>query len=359
MKYKLLFFILCVVSCLQAQIPAGYYNAACNLKGHALRTALHDIISNHTSIAYSGLWDAFVSTDSRSDGKVWDIYSDIPDGTPRYLYTFVTDQCGNYTSEGDCYNREHAIPKSWFNGQAPMYTDLFHIYPTDGYVNNKRGNFPYGEVGNATWTSTNGSQLGDCITPGCNGTVFEPIDEYKGDLARSFLYMTVCYMDKNLGGESQSMFTGGSLKPWALSLLLAWSREDVVSPKEIERNNAIYALQHNRNPFIDYPELADKIYGSDSVNAFIPTGIVSPDEHPTWTVRPNPASAQICIMPVAPVAKSVICTLRNLAGQTVLTRQIPALSTCRLDVSHLPAGLYLLQIRTKDLIVNQKIIIGS
>ena len=143
-----------------AQAPAGYYTAAEGQSGEALRTALYNIIKTHTTLSYNQLWQSFYTTDARPDnGKVWDMYSDRPGGTPAYYFTFGSDQCGNYSGEGDCYNREHSVPKSWFGGSTPpMYTDLFHLIPTDGFVNSKRGNLPIGKVINATWTSSNGSK---------------------------------------------------------------------------------------------------------------------------------------------------------------------------------------------------------
>lgn len=274
MRIRFVTILLLFVATLCAQPPAGYYQNASHKKGYALRQALFGIVKPHTELSYTALWNAFRTTDVRPDNSmVWDIYSDNPGGNTAYYYTFGTDQCGNYGQEGDCYNREHSVPQSWFGEGTPMKTDLFHIYPTDGCVNGKRNNFAFGEVGNATWTSTNGSKLGSCATSGYNGTVFEPIDAYKGDLARSYFYMAVCYMDKNLGQDNLSMFSGGSLKPWALAMLIRWHNEDPVSQKEIDRNNAVYALQHNRNPFIDFPELVGKIWGADSINAFYPNSI--------------------------------------------------------------------------------------
>lgn len=251
---------------LNVLMPQGYYDNAANKSGSTLREALHNIIKMHDTLSYNDLWQAFYSTDIRPDNnKVWDIYSDKPGYTPAYYFTFGSDQCGSYSNEGDCYNREHSVPNSWFGGSvAPMYTDLFHLYPTDGYVNSKRSNLPIGKVVSTSWTSTNGSKVGTSNISGYSGQVFEPIDSFKGDFARTYFYMAVCYMDKNLGVETQSNFSGGDLKPWAKQLLLQWDALDPVSQKEIDRNNAIYELQHNRNPFIDHPELAAKIFGSDS-----------------------------------------------------------------------------------------------
>ena len=244
-----------------AQPPAGYYDNAEGLAGQALRAALHNIIDNQAALSYSGLWTAFHSTDNKPGNKVWDIYSDVPGGLPPYVYTFSTDQCGQYNMEGDCYNREHSFPQSWFNGDSPMYTDLFHIYPTDGWVNNKRGNLPYGDVGSADWTSENGSKTGLSTDPGFNGTVFEPIDAYKGDLARTYFYMMTRYYGE-MSGWSSPVVAGGDLIPWTMAVMVQWNDLDPVSTKEIDRNNAVYGLQGNRNPFIDRPEWVHPIWGA-------------------------------------------------------------------------------------------------
>ena len=174
-----------------AQAPANYYNSADGLTGNQLKVALHNIIKGHTSITYAQIWDAFWSTDNKGNGVVWDMYSDRPGGTPPYTYQLGSDQCGNYDSEGDCYNREHSWPQSWFNDQSTPRCDLHHLFPTDGFVNNKRSNYAFGEVRSASWTSQNGSKLGTCKTSGFSGIVFEPIDAYKGDFARAIMYMSV------------------------------------------------------------------------------------------------------------------------------------------------------------------------
>ncbi len=249
-----------------AQIPAGYYDPALGLTGPELKTALSNIIDNHTVLSYADLWDAFDDTDKKDNGKVWDMYSDVPGGTPPYEYTFITDQCGNYSKEGDCYNREHSFPRSWFSDASPMYTDMFHIVPTDGYVNGRRGNDPFGEVGTASFTSLNGSKSGTSSWPGYTGTVFEPIDEYKGDFARGYLYMATRYEDL-ISAWSSPMLDGTpypAFSSWALSLLIAWHESDPVSMKEINRNDSIYTWQNNRNPFIDNPQYVDLIWGSQS-----------------------------------------------------------------------------------------------
>jgi len=251
-----------------AQIPVGYYNSAEGKSGETLKNALFLIVKDHTELSYSALWTAFYTTDDKQNGKVWDMYSDKPDLTPPYEFAFGSNQCGNYNSEADCYNREHSFPKSWFNDATPMYTDLFHLYPTDGYVNGKRSNYPFGEVSSPTWTSLNGSKLGNCSYAGYTGIVFEPIDAYKGDFARSYFYMVTRYHNVVSGWNSEML--NGTAFPafstWAKNMLLEWSKQDPVSQKEIDRNNDVYNLfQHNRNPFIDHPEYAELIWGNGIV----------------------------------------------------------------------------------------------
>jgi len=242
--------------------PAGYYDAAQGLTGENLQNALHGIIDNHTVKSYDYIWTAFQSTDVNANGKVWDMYSNCS-------FTFVSDQCGNYSDECDCYNREHSFPSSWFNEALPMYSDLFQLVPTDGKVNGMRGNYPFGETSSPTYTSGNGSKLGPCSYPGYAGIVFEPVDIYKGDFARNYFYMATRYSDLIAGWENNdnnanAVLDGTSypaFESWFLDMLMEWHTNDPVSQKEIDRNNNVYAIQHNRNPFIDHLEYVELIWG--------------------------------------------------------------------------------------------------
>ncbi len=124
-----------------AQGPNGsgtYYKAANGLKGKALKTKLASIIVNPKNVGYDGLYDAYKKTDTRADGYVRDWYSNATN------YRHGVDNKGSYSGEGDMYNREHSVPQSWFSGSG-IKSDIVHVLPTDGYVNNRRSNYPFGE----------------------------------------------------------------------------------------------------------------------------------------------------------------------------------------------------------------------
>jgi endonuclease I len=339
MKQTLLaLLLLAIVTITKAQPPAGYYNNASGKTGTSLQQALHDIIDNHTSISYSAIWDAFKTTDKKANGKVWDMYSDIPGGTPPYEFTFVSDQCGSYGTEADCYNREHSWPKSWFNDASPMYTELFHIVATDGYVNGRRSNYPYGEVGTASWTSLNGSKLGTCATPGYSGIVFEPRDEYKGDFARNYFYMATRYFNEDSGWPGSDMVTGSQFKPWARAMLLIWAQLDPVSQKEIDRNNAVYAIQHNRNPYIDHPEYANSVWGSN-------TGISDTPALVALTIYPNPVSGSCTVvLPPEYNHQNNVFSVYSSSGMPVFAPFTVNGDKATLNLEALPSGFYLVRL---------------
>jgi hypothetical protein len=295
-------------------IPAGYYAAATGLKGSALLIALHNIIKAHTSLSYSFTATAFHNTDKRPDGNVWDVYSDVPGGTPPYEFAF--GPLGSGGSEGIAYNREHSFPQSWFGGSVlPMYSDLWIIYPTDSKVNGERGNYPYGKVGSATWTSLNGSKLGNCVSPGYGGTCFEPIDGYKGDLSRSQFYVSTRYFNEDSSWPGGGSTTKSQLLPWAAGQYMDWSTGDPVSWKERVRNGAIYEYQHNRNPFVDHPEFVIAIYDSNAVAGVGPaSGAVSIRLLPN---APNPFGSRTSIGFELPRSARVALRVYDVSGRMV------------------------------------------
>ena len=335
-----------------AQIPVGYYNTAQGLTGNPLKIALHNIIDNHTQVSYNGLWTAFQKTDRKANGMVWDIYSDVPSGTPPYQYTFVSDQCGNYAVEGDCYNREHSWPQSWFNSLTGPQSDLFHVYPTDGKVNGIRSNYPYGNVGVASITTLNGSKLGTCSNLGYNQTVFEPLNEYKGDLARTYFYMSTRYYSED-GGWSTSDATNKSvILPWQMNVLLQWNQQDPVSTKEIARNDSIYyKFQNNRNPFIDHPEWADSIWTIDA-GVFVKELEL---QH-SFSVFPNPANSTFQIINKTNAQKSVTLKIMTITGELIEERSIFLQESILINCENWAKGIYIINLSSEQSVSNIKFV---
>ena len=262
-----------------AQAPANYYNGTQGLSGPALKTKLSEIITaGALDKGYDGLYNAYPTTDTdkfyENDGSVLDIYSENPNGSDPYTYRHGIKKCGNYKNEGDCYNREHIVPQSFFGSKSPMVSDVHFIRPTDGKVNGMRSNYPFAMVANPAFTSKNGTKVGPSSSPGYSGSSAEPINEFKGDVARMVLYFITRYESKLSTFSTGNMLGGSSfpgLQGWELDVLLSWSAQDPVSPTEIDRNNAAYTYQKNRNPFIDHPEWVNAIWGTQVIDTEVPS----------------------------------------------------------------------------------------
>lgn len=330
--------------------PTGYYNAAVGKIDAALKTQLCVIVGPHTERSYANLWTDFQTTDKRPDGKVRDIYSSTTN------YEFGNNQCGNYSKEGDCYNREHSFPKSWFNDATPMYTDLFHLYPSDGYVNGKRSNYPFGEVGSASYTSNNGfCKLGNSSFPGYTGVVFEPTDSMKGDFARTYFYMVTAYDDKVAGWSSEHL-TGNkypALNDWSIAMLLKWSSQDPVGPRERARNEAVYGIQHNRNPFIDHPELADFIWGTKKGTPWSLTAGIDQLKI-SFSISPNPVHDMLYVESQEP---NLSYTIYNLSGETLQKNLLN--NNASISVNDLKNGMYLIELSSGNRRTIQKFIVNK
>ncbi|MBR2101364.1 MAG: endonuclease [Prevotella sp.] len=283
MKRKLLLMCMATIAvCAWAQGPNStgtYYQAADGKKGAELKTALCGILRGKYKNQQfdvesygSNLNPYYAQTDYTPQNKIWDIYS------VKKAYT-VNDAISS-GKEGDGWNKEHSLPKSWFGAvkSEPMYSDLFHLYPVDAWVNTNRSALPYAKVGSMSGHSENNFSIwGESGTPGVTGKVFEPNDHYKGDLARTYFYMVTCYEDKNFtqasdGAKMMENMTATTssgakntypgFKEWALNMLMEWAYNDQLTSKEVNRNEAVCLIQHNRNPFIDYPGLEEYIWGS-------------------------------------------------------------------------------------------------
>jgi len=320
-----------------AQIPQNYYAAADGKQQNELKMALSEIITNgYKQRTYNNLWTDFYTTDVRYDGKVWDIYSNCD-------FTFGVDQDKGENAQKECvkYNREHSVPNNWFGGEVyPMYSDLFHLYPTDKFINAQRADFPYGET-NTTLVYGNGSKKGNGTSEsGYTQMVYEPADDYKGDLARTYFYMATRYLytnfSKNLGAVTFTYQNSTcDLTNYAINLFLKWHRNDPVSQKELDRNNAVYGIQNNRNPFIDYPELVEHIWGNLQDLPFQLETSVTPPTSPTYKIT---KCNGIYINGAEPNARIEIYSI---TGQFIYST---TLNNDYISLEHLRRGVYIIKI---------------
>jgi len=295
--------LLCSLT-LSAQAPTTYYNSANGLTGYALKTELSTIITNgYNERTYGELLTLYQTSDIdvyyENDNTILDMYSERPAGVDAYSYTFNQNCGATITNEGDCYNREHIFPQGFFNQRQPMRSDAHHVVPSDGFVNGRRSNLPFGMVGTNPETTSNGSKRGFSITTGFTGEVFEPIDEFKGDIARALLYFATRY-EANFNDTTWDSSSASPNDPrdgtqnrwyeqWYINLLLDWHAQDPVSQKEIDRNNAVFVYQNNRNPYVDNPQWVTAIWS----NAAIPTGSIFATLTDTFTDVDNSNSATV------------------------------------------------------------------
>lgn len=258
-----------------AQIPAGYYDGLKGKKGAELKTAVHNIIKNAKVLDYGpgkgATWWGFYTTDN-DNGYVIDRYS---------------NKKVKFGAQGQVpggMNIEHSFPKSWWGGtKTQAYKDLFNLMPSDSKANSSKSNYGMGVV---TQTSGKGYYDNGCIKVGTgaqNKKYWQPSDEWRGDFSRAYMYMATAYQDYKWSGEQAliSLEQGDypTLKEWASKLYIKWGKLDPVSQLEVKRNNAVYKIQGNRNPFIDFPNLPDYIWG-DSVNyAFDPAKTVTSESY--------------------------------------------------------------------------------
>ncbi len=340
---------------------AAYYNAVGTLTCAPMLNALRTIITtNHTGRTYTQLWTDYQCTDKRTDGKVWDVYSDIPNGTPPYLFTFGTDQDNGTlgTIEGQKYNREHTMPKSWYGGSTTLVsaaspipgTDLFNVYPTDKKVNSVRGNQPYGETIAPSFTSLNGCKYGPSNISGIAGDVFEPINAYKGDLARNYFYMATRYNISSFAGStvesavalSDSFYTG--FHSAYLAMLYRWHLADPVSQKEIDRNNGVYSIQGNRNPYIDHPEWVARVFIS---NCNTKVGVDEAYSIPL-SIFPNPATETLHYLMTADESKAFELRITDILGRVWIQKNMDDIKgnfEADVNISNLPNGVYFFNIK--------------
>lgn len=251
-----------------AAAPDSYYSSCTSSVPATLFSQIRSVVSSRTSTSYDYLYTIYADSDVDDQGYIEDIYSNVTKYKPGVKV------CGNYSDEGDCWNREHSIPKSWWGGSTSNQgADPFIVYPSDGKVNGMRSNHSFGIVGTATYSSENNySKLGSPkseYSSGAPSVVFEPNDEWKGDLARAVFYACTAYSGSTgwTSGDGSKIFTSSGtygLTTYAKNLFIKWHLEDPVSNFEANRNDAIYPHTNNRNPYIDHPEWVSTIWGESA-----------------------------------------------------------------------------------------------
>lgn len=268
---KLLLECWCLAACTLAVYgQEEYYRPVEGLKKAELKTALHELIQPETVLDYGGkgegyTWSGFAVTDRMPDGEsVRDRYSDI-------ARTF------NGLEAVPGMNIEHVFANSWWGHTVnEAYCDLFNLFPSDASANGRKSNNPMGVVDGEASFDNGVTRVGRSSSYRADSliTVWEPADQWKGDFARTFFYMATCYEDLQDEWQTKEGLLVvqpdryPTLRPWVSSLLLEWNEADPVDDIERDRNEAVYGIQGNRNPFVDYPQLAAYIWGDSTEHAF-------------------------------------------------------------------------------------------
>ena len=222
----------------QGKYSDHYYDLTENLSEENLKNVINLVTGNgYISLGYNVARDSmFMGIDNkRTNGQ------SAGQNTLECVYT--GREAVGYTNRSDCqttfsFNTEHTFPQTFFTSMEPMKSDLHHLFPTDGVANNQRGDNPFGVVTSPTWNSGGSSS---------NGTIFEPRDQQKGRAARALIYFVLRYQNYSNFLTSQE------------SILRTWHRNFPPSVSERKRNSDIFSIQHNKNPFVDYPVFLDRI----------------------------------------------------------------------------------------------------
>ena len=376
-KNYLLLIVLVIANSLFAQIPAGYYDSATGT-GFTLKTQLKRIIDNNNDglspeyqsvqLSYGDLYITYELSDvdiyydhsgpiPATNKVILDMYSEIPSGPDNYEYIYGSAQQDDGTlgtAEGQRFNREHTIPNSVFGGSFPERSDAHFVIPSDKYINGQRNVTPYGETDNATQTFTNGTKIGlnrnADYAAGYTNTVFEPIDEFKGDIARIYFYFVTRYEDNLTSYNSYPMFDGSASQAIAqpfLDILYNWHIQDPVSQREIDRNNAIFTQHNNRNPFIDNPSYVQTIWQS-----VLSTKSFSLNDSDI-SIYPNPLTNQILTVRTP---KNLNVSIFNVLGQNVFEIKVTPKNN-KVNLAKLKSGVYIVKLESSSGTISKKLII--
>lgn len=352
--------------------PGTYYNSIDTNKTCAsLKTALFNLISSNTIVLPYGQVDNYYNQTDLKPAEAGGGYvivdrycSENPNGVDYCSFRYPTNFCLTTPSDTlpcNCYNKEHVFPKSWWGTEVyPMYSDMHFIWPADNRINFYKSNFPIGYEKNAYYTSKNGTRVG-ASDPAKNfgyssSNIFEPIDTFKGDFARAYLYVVTRYQDSIinwLGRSTSAEVLDGNkypgLKSWILQLCVKWSKMDPPSAFEIKRNDSVYSIQGNRNPYIDHPNWVEKVFGPDgNYAACVSTGIRE-NRSLGFSVYPNPVNdAVLNIRTATALTEEATIEIADILGRVVQTQKLNPGAIPSIDVSTLVKGIYFINIMYKD-----------
>lgn len=336
-----------------ATVPQGYYTTLNGKQSAALKTELHNILMADTSRYYSygsganHTWNGFYYTDRDTiNNLVIDMYS------PTLRYFASNYIAINFPAFGQVLHIEHSLPKSWWGSHEwAAYKDLNHLYPADGSTNLSKNDNPLGVV-SGTPTKDNGiSKIGPANYPDYSGNVFEPADQYKGDFARTYFYMATAYEHyKNLWDTSKpenimQNNTYPVFKQWAVNLLLQWSRQDPVSQKELTRNEKVYSIQGNRNPFIDYPDLAEYIWGNNVGTAWNISTSIKNSLSNEFEIKFN--STNSCFTVISEINVPIAYAIYTIHSQKIA--QDKSFTNSQIPIPNIIHGIYMLNITTEGM----------
>ncbi len=355
-KFILLFISIAIIQNVQSQ-DSAYYHTAFNSSGDTLKMNLHNIIKGHTTYPYSS-----------SSTDVWDMLkqTDKDPNNPNNVILIYTNRSVNAAQEfnnGAGWNREHVWAKSRgdFGNNPPAGTDAHHLRPSDISVNAERDNRNFDECISCIDIFDNGVNTGS--KKDANLWTFEPPDNAKGDVARMIFYMAVRYEgdgsepDLELTNTLQSQTAKLPLHA-VQNTLLDWNRQDTVDAFERNRNLVIYGFQGNKNPFIDYPELAEYLWGDSIGVVWMPEEVVigmNEMAQSNFKVFPNPSSTGVFNVKSNAIAEKI--SVFNHLGLEISV-QIPDSKSHNLDLSDMRAGIYILEMDFTEGSKRQKLIIS-
>jgi len=355
--------------------PGTYYNTLdSTVSCSSFKNKLFNLIKNDSHLSYRVIDNYYNRTDVKNNEigtgiVILDRYSsENPTGIDYCAFDTVAGFCGNNSSSVycGCYNKEHVIPTSWYNasGNTPINeisrTDMHYVWPADTKMNIAKSNLPLGYVQSATQSSLNGTKIGSSnstLNYSYNkSTVFEPIDSFKGDFARAYLYFAVRYQDSlsawNRNNIAQDVFTSGTypgLESWILQLCMQWHKMDPPSTFERLRNDSVFAIQGNRNPFIDFPHWAEKIFGPDGAAASCVNTGIRTQQTATLEVYPNPVQDALTIeLSAAFVLENTTIQITDMLGRVLYMETWKGNARPVIATSFLEKGMYVIRVESEE-----------